>query len=232
MLHVNRAQNNNIDDNSMAEHDMKDEDFYRVVKATTGLSMKEIREIEDVFEYFDTDHDGTLSQEQATLAWRTFGIQAKESDFIGLRGVRSQRFVQTVGKYNKSVHADNGGLMAEYFERMYHMVCKRDVITPQEILVFLRSSGMKQATLEECKKLVEAINRFGFADEFSVDEFVRHMVKSDKKGYLAEPSKEEKQNKYSRKKQAPTPPVQDDFSGHDSESSVEAHEVLGAALTF
>ena len=91
---------------------------------------------------------------------------------------------------------------------------------------------MKQATLEECKKLVEAINRFGFADEFSVDEFVRHMVKSDKKGYLAEPSKEEKQNKYSRRKQAPTSPVQDDFSGHDSESSVEAQEVLGAALTF
>ena len=46
----------------MAEHDMKDEDFYRVVKATTGLSMKEIREIEDVFAYFDTDHDGTLSR--------------------------------------------------------------------------------------------------------------------------------------------------------------------------
>ena len=55
--------------------DLDDEDFYRVTKATTGLNMKEIREIENVFEYFDTNHDGSLTPEQATLAWRTFGIQ-------------------------------------------------------------------------------------------------------------------------------------------------------------
>ena len=224
----------------MAEHDLKDEDFYRVTKATTGLNMKEIREIEHVFEYFDQDHDGNLTKDQAILAWRTFGIQAKESDFIGVRAVRCQRFVQTVGKYNKTVHADSGSLIEEYFERMYQMICKRESITTEEIMIFLRSSGMKQATLEECQKLVEAINRFGFNEEFTQEEFIKHMVKSDKKGYLSDEFNKKKNKKKSKKKQLTSGGSDigsgDDnaniHSGHDSESSVEAHEILGAALSF
>ena len=45
----------------MAEHDLDDEDFYRVTKATTGLNMKEIREIENVFEYFDTKYANRIA---------------------------------------------------------------------------------------------------------------------------------------------------------------------------
>lgn len=220
----------------MAEHDLDDEDFYRVTKATTGLNMKEIREIENVFEYFDTNHDGSLTPEQATLAWRTFGIQAKESDFIGLRAIRSQRFVQTVGKYNKTVHADSSGLIEEYFQQMYNMICKKEFITTEEIMMFLRSSGMKQATMEECEKLVEAVNRFGFNEEFTQDEFVKHMIKSDRKGYLSDEFNKKKSKKKNKSKQISTSGSDGDDtrmnSGHDSESSVEAHEVLGSALSF
>ena len=58
----------------MADTDLPEADFYRVIQATTGLKLKEIREIQDVFDYFDTDHDGSLTKEQAVMAWKTFGI--------------------------------------------------------------------------------------------------------------------------------------------------------------
>ena len=43
---------------------------------------------------------------------------------------------------------------------------------------------MPGATNEESKKLVEAINRFGLPEEFTEEEFVKHMLKADKRGYL------------------------------------------------
>ena len=220
----------------MADTDLPEADFYRVIQATTGLKLREIREIEDVFDYFDTDHDGSLTQDQAVLAWKTFGIFVKESELIGGRNVRPQRFVQVVGKYNKQTSNDNGGLLSEFFQQMFYMIRSNHgkiTITCEELLVFLKSSGMPGATLEESKKLVEAINRFGFPEEFTEEEFVKHMLKAEKRGYLK--SEEErhankkKQRGGAKKRKSISNNVHSaphESSGNESESSVEASHLM------
>ena len=211
----------------MADVDLPEADFYRVVGATTGLKIKEIKEIEDVFDYFDTDHDNLLSPEQAKLGWKAFGIFVRESDIVGSATVGRQRFVQVVGKYNKQVNSDNGGLLSEYFQQLYNMIKTnhKESITAEELLAFLRSSGMQTATMKEVSKLVEAINRFGYPNEFCSEEFVKHMLIANKRGYLD--AEEERNMKKSASQIKST--IEND--GNDSESSIEAN-VLFSGLSF
>ena len=211
----------------MADIDLPEADFYRVVGATTGLKIKEIKEIEDVFDYFDTDHDNLLCPDQAVLGWKAFGIFVKSSEMIGSATVSRQRFVQLVGKYNKQINSDSGGLLSEYFEQMYNMIVAsgKGVMTAEELLAFLRSSGMQTASLDETKKLVEAINKFGNADEFTNEDFVKHMLNADKRGYLrAEEKLNIEQSNVGMK-------VAREGDGNNSDSSVEAN-VLFSGFGF
>ena len=102
----------------MADTDLPEADFYRVIQATTGLKLKEIREIQDVFDYFDTDHDGSLTKEQAVMAWKTFGILVKESDMVALEMYGRSYLYRLSGNITRKTSSGNG-LLSEYFQQCF-----------------------------------------------------------------------------------------------------------------
>ena len=183
------------------ELSISDQDYSRILLATTALEQKHIDELIGIFQYFDTDQDDYLSVDQAMLAFRAAAVVYQPITLRSMTRISKHDWLKLCGNYaNDEKHSV---FPEEKYLTMFKAVDtrRRGVIPIEALHTFFKTTGLS-VTLEQTKVLGEAINKYGIGDQVTEEEFIKFMMKRAEinklsgKGNSKNSEEEEKEGQY------------------------------------
>ena len=139
---------------------------------SANLTFEDICDIRAIFDYLDSDADGTLSDSEALKVWSIMGLPARREDVEDVPRISYQRFCKMTAEHYKRL----GGTSEDSARRLFRMIDSRSkgVVNTADLRSFLTSVRLEANELH-CLSLIEQLSTDHLnteSDEITSDEFV------------------------------------------------------------